>query len=187
MTEPAIALEGLERRYGERVALHGVTLTPPAGRHTRCARSPTGRARPPSCACWRPCCDRTRAPPPCSVRRCPADGWKVRGRVGYLGHDPLLYRELSGRENLVYHARLHGVDAGASGGAPECGWPGTPRRRPGARPLEGDGPAPGRGPSHAARPRPAAARRAAGQPRPRGGRGPRASDRRGRRAGRGCW
>jgi heme exporter protein A len=26
-----------------------------------------------------------------------------------LAHDPLLYRDLSGRENLVYHARLHGV------------------------------------------------------------------------------
>jgi heme exporter protein A len=33
----------------------------------------------------------------------------VRGRVGYLGHDPLLYRDLSGRENLQYHARLHRV------------------------------------------------------------------------------
>ena len=40
----------------------------------------------------------------------PGDGWKVRGRVGYLGHDPLLYRDLSGRENLAYHARLHGVE-----------------------------------------------------------------------------
>ena len=40
----------------------------------------------------------------------PGDGWKVRGRVGYLGHDPLLYRDLSGRENLVYQARLHGVE-----------------------------------------------------------------------------
>ena len=33
----------------------------------------------------------------------------MRGRIGYLGHEPLLYRELSGRENLVFHARLHGV------------------------------------------------------------------------------
>ena len=31
--------------------------------------------------------------------------------MGYLGHEPLLYRELSGRENLRYHARLHGVGA----------------------------------------------------------------------------
>jgi heme exporter protein A len=33
----------------------------------------------------------------------------VRGRIGLLGHAPLLYRDLSGRENLAFHARLHGV------------------------------------------------------------------------------
>jgi heme exporter protein A len=41
----------------------------------------------------------------------PAERWKLPGRVGYLGHEPLLYRELSGRENLRYQARLHGVEA----------------------------------------------------------------------------
>src|SRR5690606_21992285 len=30
-------------------------------------------------------------------------------KVGLLGHDPLLYRELTVRENLRFHARLHGV------------------------------------------------------------------------------
>jgi len=39
----------------------------------------------------------------------PRQGWKVRGRLGLLGHEPLLYRDLSGRENLIYHARLHRV------------------------------------------------------------------------------
>ncbi len=39
----------------------------------------------------------------------PKEAWRVRGRIGYLGHDPLLYRELSPRENLAFHARLHGV------------------------------------------------------------------------------
>ena len=34
----------------------------------------------------------------------------MRGRVGLLGHEPLLYRELTARENLRFHARLHGVD-----------------------------------------------------------------------------
>ena len=29
--------------------------------------------------------------------------------MGYLAHEPLLYRELTGRENLRYHARLHGL------------------------------------------------------------------------------
>jgi heme exporter protein A len=39
----------------------------------------------------------------------PRRGFAVRGRLGLLAHDPLLYRDLSGRENLSYHARLHGV------------------------------------------------------------------------------
>lgn len=41
----------------------------------------------------------------------PRRAFAVRGRLGYLGHDPLLYRDLSGRENLRYHARLHGIAA----------------------------------------------------------------------------
>ncbi len=39
----------------------------------------------------------------------PRRAWAVRGRIGLLPHEPLLYRDLSGRENLDYHARLHGV------------------------------------------------------------------------------
>ena len=44
-------------------------------------------------------------------RSLPGEGWAVRGRVGLLGHDPLLYRDLSARENLRFHARLHGAPA----------------------------------------------------------------------------
>jgi len=33
----------------------------------------------------------------------------VRGQLGLLSHEPLLYNDLTGRENLVYHARLHNV------------------------------------------------------------------------------
>ena len=39
----------------------------------------------------------------------PDEGWAVRGRIGLLGHEPLLYRELTARENLRFHAALHGV------------------------------------------------------------------------------
>ena len=40
----------------------------------------------------------------------PKEAWRARGRIGYLGHQPLLYRELSVRENLLFNARLHGLD-----------------------------------------------------------------------------
>jgi len=39
----------------------------------------------------------------------PRRAFAVRGQLGLLAHEPLLYRDLSGRENLEYHARLHGV------------------------------------------------------------------------------
>ncbi len=40
----------------------------------------------------------------------PRRAFAVRGRIGLLGHEPLLYRDLTGRENLRYQARLHGTD-----------------------------------------------------------------------------
>ena len=64
----------------------------------------------------------------------PRDGWAVRGRIGFLGHEPLLYRDLTARENLRFHARLHGVpdDAGrraARRGRPRPRAPTTPCTR----------------------------------------------------------
>src|SRR5205823_584505 len=37
----------------------------------------------------------------------PRRAFAVRSKLGLLGHEPLLYRDLSGRENLRYHADLH--------------------------------------------------------------------------------
>lgn len=45
--------------------------------------------------------------------RLPRDAWAVRGRVGLLGHDAMLYRDLTARENLRFTARLHRVEEGA--------------------------------------------------------------------------
>ena len=47
----------------------------------------------------------------------PDEAWKLRGRIGFLGHEPLLYRDLSGRENLRFHARLHGLHGRGRRGA----------------------------------------------------------------------
>ena len=40
----------------------------------------------------------------------PRQAWKLRSKLGYLGHEPLLYRDLSGRENLRFNAALYGLD-----------------------------------------------------------------------------
>ena len=39
----------------------------------------------------------------------PKAGWRVRGHVGLLSHEPLLYRDLTVQEALAFHARLHGL------------------------------------------------------------------------------
>ena len=53
--------------------------------------------------------------------RLPDEAWAVRGRLGLLGHEPLLYRELTARENLRFHARLHGVGDERVRGAARAG------------------------------------------------------------------
>jgi heme exporter protein A len=118
-TAPAVALRDLRRAYGERVALDGVTLSLPhgatlavfgangAGKTTllrvlaTLLRPHAGEAQVLGCAL-------------------PREGWAVRGRVGLLAHEPLLYRDLTALENLRFHARLHGVAAGRAGGLLEA-------------------------------------------------------------------
>ncbi len=105
---PAIELAGLTRRYGERVALQDVTLTVPAGA-TLVVFGPNGAGKSTLlrvlATLLRPHAGTARV----LGRALPDEGWAVRGRIGLLGHAPLLYRDLSGRENLAFHARLHGV------------------------------------------------------------------------------
>ncbi|HYM56849.1 MAG TPA: ABC transporter ATP-binding protein [Solirubrobacteraceae bacterium] len=107
-TDAAVELEHLGRAYGERTALVGITLTLPPGR-TLAVFGANGAGKTTLlrilATLLRPHAGRARV----LGGELPRDGWAVRGRVGLLAHDPLLYRELSARENLRFHARLHGV------------------------------------------------------------------------------
>jgi heme exporter protein A len=104
----AIELRGLRRDFGERAALAGVSLElephqtllvlgPNGAGKTTLLRVLATLLRPSGGSA--------------SVLDCslPDEAYKLRGRVGYLGHEPLLYRDLSGRENLRFNARLHGL------------------------------------------------------------------------------
>jgi heme exporter protein A len=103
-----IELDGVSRRYGEREALRDVSLSLQQGQ-TLVVFGPNGAGKTTLlrilATLLRPHEGAVRV----MGRPLPAESWAVRGRIGLLGHEPLLYRELSAEENLRYHARLHGV------------------------------------------------------------------------------
>jgi heme exporter protein A len=110
VSAPALELHGLVRRYGEREALSGVDLSLQEGR-TLVVFGPNGAGK---TTLLRVLATLLR-PHEGAVRvlgsAIPDEGWAVRGRIGLLAHEPLLYRELSAEQNLRFHARLHGVPA----------------------------------------------------------------------------
>jgi len=108
MAARAIELQGLTRRFGDREALSEVSLALDEGQ-TLVVFGPNGAGKTTLlrvlATLLRPHRGRVRV----LGRELPREGWAVRGRIGLLGHASLLYRDLTARENLRFHARLHGV------------------------------------------------------------------------------
>jgi heme exporter protein A len=105
---PAIELRGLARHFGERTALEKVSVRVPAGAtlavlgHNGAGKSTLLRIL---ATLLRPSGGEVSVLGESLPRR----AFAVRSKLGLLGHEPLLYRDLSGRENLRYHADLHRV------------------------------------------------------------------------------
>jgi heme exporter protein A len=108
---PAVALRDLGRAYGERVALTGVTLELPRGA-TLAVFGANGAGKTTLLRVLATLLRPHAGSAAVLGRELPREGWAVRGRVGLLAHEPLLYRDLSARENLRFHSRLHGVADG---------------------------------------------------------------------------
>jgi len=104
----AIELRGLRREFGEQVALDGVDLSLAAG-ESLVVLGPNGAGKTTLlrilATLLRPGAGEVRV----LGAQLPGEAWKARGRIGFLGHEPLLYRDLSGRENLRFQAKLHGL------------------------------------------------------------------------------
>jgi heme exporter protein A len=109
--DPAIDLQRLTRRYGDREALSDVTLTLDPGA-TLVVFGPNGAGKTTLlrvlATLLRPHGGDARV----LGHALPDQGWAVRGHVGFLGHASLLYRDLTARENLRFHAKLHGAPPG---------------------------------------------------------------------------
>jgi heme ABC exporter ATP-binding subunit CcmA len=106
VSAPAVALRGLVKRFGPVVALRGIDLEVPAGAvqvvvgpngagKTTLLRILAGLARPSAGSVH--------------VAGDARDRRRARRRIGYIGHNTLLYPALTARENLVFAGRLYGV------------------------------------------------------------------------------
>jgi heme exporter protein A len=105
---PAIELRGLARHFGERTALRDVTLSVPAGATLAVlGRNGAGKSTLLRilATLLRPHAGHVEL----LGQPLPRRAFTVRAKLGLLAHEPLLYRDLSGRENLRYHARLFSV------------------------------------------------------------------------------
>ena len=111
---PAVALRDLGRAYGERVALTGVTLELPRGA-TLAVFGANGAGKTTLLRVLATLLRPHSGSAEVLGRTLPRDGWAVRGRLGLLAHEPLLYRDLTARENLRFHARLHDVAPARAG------------------------------------------------------------------------
>jgi heme exporter protein A len=104
----AVEVDGLTRRYGDRVALDRVSFALGGGQ-TLVVVGPNGAGK----TTLLKVLATLLRPHEGAVRvldcELPREGWKLRGHIGYLGHEPALYRSMSARENLRFAARLHGV------------------------------------------------------------------------------
>jgi heme exporter protein A len=104
----AIEIEHLTRRYGEREALSDVSVTLARGR-TLAVLGRNGAGKTTLLRVLG-----TLLLPHAGLVRVlgldlPRDAHALRAQIGLLGHETLLYRDLTARENLVFYARLYGV------------------------------------------------------------------------------
>lgn len=108
--EAVVEAEGLRRLYGGVAALDGVSLRAMAGESILLV-GPNGAGKstllrtlallmPPASGTLRLFGREARG----------QDGVRMRGRIGFLSHQTFLYDHLTAGENLVFHARLHGLE-----------------------------------------------------------------------------
>ena len=106
---PMIQAEGLQKRYGATVALAGVDLDVPPGRHPRACSGRTAPARRPPSASSRPSPSPTAGHARVAGYDVVTEAAQVRRNIGVTAQDATLDEMLTGRQNLVMIGRLSGL------------------------------------------------------------------------------
>jgi heme exporter protein A len=105
---PVIEARGLTRNFGERTALHDVSFRLGAG-ETLAVLGRNGAGKSTLLRILSTLLRPHAGEVAVLGEPLPRRAFAVRPQIGLLGHEPLLYRDLTARENLHYHARLHGT------------------------------------------------------------------------------
>jgi len=105
----AVRADALGRAYGHLVALRDVSFELAAGT-TLAVLGPNGSGKTTLVRILATLLRPTEGDVEVLGGELPRHAWKARGRIGLLGHSPLLYRDLTVAENLAFQARLHRVD-----------------------------------------------------------------------------
>jgi heme exporter protein A len=105
-----IELDAVERRFGERAALAGVSVRVEEGQ-TLVVFGPNGAGKTTLLRVLAGLLRPHAGTATVLGAALPGESWKLRGKVGLVAHEPLLYRDLTPRENLRFQARLHGAAA----------------------------------------------------------------------------
>jgi heme exporter protein A len=107
--QPVVSLRELRRDYNERPVLRGLTLDLEAG-ETLVVIGPNGAGKTTLLRILATLLRPSGGAVEVLGAELPRLAYLARGRIGYLGHSPLLYRELTVIENLEFNAKLHGIE-----------------------------------------------------------------------------
>jgi len=105
---PAVRLVGLWREFADRVVLQDVSVALPPG-ESLVVLGPNGAGKTTLLRILATLLRPSGGEASVLGCRLPREAWRARGRIGYVAHEPLLYRDLTVAENLRFHARLHGL------------------------------------------------------------------------------
>jgi heme exporter protein A len=105
----ALAVTSLSRDYGDETVLRDVSFELPAG-ETLVVLGPNGAGKSTLLRMLATLLRPTGGDVRVLGASLPREAWKVRGKIGYLAHTPLLYSDLTVAEALRFHADLHCIE-----------------------------------------------------------------------------